>query len=967
MPNSRSIPLNHRRKATFLAVEVFRKNPEKSFKIFYFEVKSFQENEKQPTVKLQAVVLECVIMKNMFSVGTDNFKFKVQRGNNTDSYNMLKSLAVNFPFIKEPLGLDEATNTEKNFITKIRNMDISALLDYAIKSCEAYLLPEKAIISYSYPQEMTEDDANNLLPVCLFDADSRRFHIYPVNRFYQPVRLWLIMSALYFESLKDYDCQLEDKLKQLHFSEKESIDLYSDLHNKTTNRKLKRNKRVSELCYNNPLDSYYEVMVVNGLLSNEFHADGSIPTAQTKNDPDKYDDRLPEKTIPSFAWEQKHNIDYDSQDLDFQLITQYLMEKTTGANLAHYREYVKTFMHDLKDHYNESKNSIPDSVFDFLSIYPLLHFRLEIMYYLLEAGRESEEETMLTKKEWLKFADDMMYQAFVYFPLLDSLFHVLLKIKYGKRSYHTGLCNELENVYESGPLYQKSNIFLGYADNPGVHYKSFTIELSNGRKFPVEYKRFLPDFKIVNSKRRIIATKVNYKNPRFVNCLKAAFISDYEKIKDVPEKLFMSFIKDITNECDGFVLSNDYFGHNINPDIYASIISKKMKTKEEFKRNNEETDKIYESFYTNYENCMKKSFTGYESIIKQIPVKRFEDFIAEVIRIFDTDSYGYLFQHNGKGFSPIYWVRRNVDYGLYGLRLEELEKELGKLSYKVHDLCYKDYDDAAESVHFQHPLCAKLDDCLRNARSLIIRNSRYFGKVVAFLQKFFIKKFNHELASDKKLRNKLPKEFSQIKNQYKELQEKFVSEIDSICKIYNSIPNDDVYNKKRAVREKSEHKELKKSVLMSMIDYMGSVKDFFDSIQEYLQDVKVLNGKLNKIVAVHMHFDVSNLCKGETEFYDELKKILGPLEDIDMKNYNIDFIKEAQIFNSYDMVQLMKAIEYYSYLNSDYMRDFHDLESVISRLKDDSDNLKNYRSNDNYKQFINQLKKRVGIYNPYLY
>lgn len=900
-------------------------------------------------------------MKNMFSVGTDNFKFKVQRGNNTNSYNMLKSLAVNFPFIKEPLGLDEATNTEKNFITKIRNMDISALLDYAIKSCEAYLLPEKAIISYSYPQEMTEDDANNLLPVCLFDADSRRFHIYPVNMFYQPVRLWLIMSALYFESLKDYDCQLEDKLKQLHFSEKESIDLYSDLHNKTTNRKLKRNKRVSELCYNNPLDSYYEVMVVNGLLSNEFHADGSIATAQTKNDPDKYDDRLPEKTIPSFAWEQKHNIDYDSQDLDFQLITQYLMEKTTGANLAHYREYVKTFMHDLKDHYNESKNSIPDSVFDSLSIYPLLHFRLVIMYHLLDADQESEEQKGPSKEEWLKFADDLMYQAFVYFPLLDSLFHVLLKIKYGKRSYHTGLCNELENEYESGPLYQKGNMFLDYADSPGVHYKSFTIELSNGRKFPIDYKRFRPDFKIVNSKRRIIAMKVNYKNLDFVNCLKTAFMSDYEKIKDIPEKMFMSFIKDISTECDGFVLWLDYFGHNINPDIYASIISDKTKTDEEFKRNNNETDKINKSFYTHYEKCLKKSFTGYESIIKQVPVKRFIDFIEKVIDSFDTEDYEYLFRHNKNSFSPIYWIRRDLDYGLYGIRLEEMEEKLKILCNRESDI-FNDYLISDGSVDTQHSLANKINECLKDARSLIQRNFQFFSKIIAFLNILLTDK-NYSLPENQKLENKIRKDISKMKKDYRQFHKDLIDYIDHLCKEYEMIPNNTKYAKERAIKAHSEHKVIRKSTISKIEDFVNNTDDFFNSkieveshnLQRYLSNIKILNERLNKRVATHMNFDISNLSKGEAVFYTEMERILGPLKDYNKKNYKVDFLKEALRFNSYDMIQLMKAIEYYSYLNSDYMRNFHDLESVISRLMNDSNNTKDYRCFDNYKQFINQL------------
>ena len=44
---------------------------------------------------------------------------------------------------------------ENDFITKIRNMDISALLDYAIKSCETYLLPEKAKVKKGQKDSLT--------------------------------------------------------------------------------------------------------------------------------------------------------------------------------------------------------------------------------------------------------------------------------------------------------------------------------------------------------------------------------------------------------------------------------------------------------------------------------------------------------------------------------------------------------------------------------------------------------------------------------------------------------------------------------------------------------------------------------------------------------------------------------------------------------------------------------------------
>lgn len=886
-------------------------------------------------------------MKNMFSVGTDDLKFKVQRGNNTDSYNILKSLAVNFPFIKEPLGLDEATNTEKDFITKIRNMDIPVLLDYAIKSCEAYLLPEESTMTFTYPPNMTEGvnrntlDKNTVVPVSTFNSDTRRLHIYPVNRFYQPVRLWLIMSALYSESLKGFDCQLQDRLGPLHFSEWESDDICNLLE-----RSLKRNKRIREMCYDSSLDSYYDVMVINGLLSKEFLADGSIPTEETKNDPDKYSDRLPDKTIPAFAWKQKHNIDYDSQDLDFQLITQYLMEKTTGANLAHYREYVKTFMHDLNNHFTESNNSMPDSVFDSLTIYPLLHFRLHTIYYLLEADQESQEQSGPSREEWLKITDDLMYQAFVYFPLLDSIFHILLKIKYGKHSYHAELCDELKIVYESGLLYQKNYKLLTYPVNPGVRNKNIIIKLSDGQEFPIEYKKFRPPISPDVVKQVSIAWTVNYKNPDLINCIKDSFGSDYEKIKDIPEEMFLDFIEEITHELKGFVLLHDYKGYHMGDDYFTQDISKQASWSKIFNKH--------------YETCVELSFPGYENIIKQIPVELFTDFVQEVIRVFDTNDYEYLFRHNKDGFAPIYWIRRDLEHGLYGVTLEELEDNLHLISKEVSQLdCNYDYIDESFKAH--RSMAVKLDNCMDRAKSLVIRNYRYFGKTVAFLNKILGNE-NVILHFGKKVINKIEDNISQYKKSYNKLQEELIEHIKNICEDFNRIPTNDEYKNKR---NNEVHKELKKSELLNIMEYMDRVQEFICietkysdyALQNYISKCKALTEGLNKEISDNLGLDVSNLRKGDTEFYGEMKKILKILSSYDDKKDTHNFIKEAQIFNSYDMIQLMKAIEYYSYLNSEYIRGFHDLKSVISCVMNNSGSIKDYRCRDNYTEFINQIKK----------
>ena len=146
---------------------------------------------------------------------------------------------------------------------------------------------------------------------------------------------------------------------------------------------------------------------------------------------------------------------------------------------------------------------------------------------------------------------------------------------------------------------------------------------------------------------------------------------------------------------------------------------------------------------------------------------------------------------------------------------------------------------------------------------------------------------------------------------------------------------------------------------------MDRVKDFFDittksgdyGLQNYISKYKALTENMNKEISDSLGLDVSNLRKGDTEFYGEMEKILKIFSSYDNNKDTHDFIKEAQIFNSYDMIQLMKAIEYYSYLNSEYIRGFHDLKSVISYVMNNSGSIKDCRCLDNYTEFINQIKR----------
>ena len=132
--------------------------------------------------------------------------------------------------------------------------------------------------------------------------------------------------ALYSESLCNGQSTVRDILQPLNLSNKDC----NNIEKYFSDNWAKGDKRVNTILDNKngkPFDSYYDIMVVNGLISPQFHRDGSIDTKNTVRNETKSKNRLPKHLVPDFAWRKdkiKCEINFETQELDFKLITQYL-------------------------------------------------------------------------------------------------------------------------------------------------------------------------------------------------------------------------------------------------------------------------------------------------------------------------------------------------------------------------------------------------------------------------------------------------------------------------------------------------------------------------------------------------------------------------------------------------------------------------------------------------------------------
>ena len=900
-------------------------------------------------------------MKNMFGFGTDDVKRRLNLDRNITGEELFIILINNFPFVKRALDIDSGINDVNNFLSVIHKMSLTELLDTAIDACEPYLVPEDTNISYSYPTGENNDN-NYWQTELLWNDTEKLFHLIPISKFYQSLKLWLIMSALYSESLCNVQSKTRDILKPLNLSETD-CDL---IEKYLVNNWNKGDKRVNTIINNNngkPFDSYYDIMIVNGLLSSQFHRDGSIDTKNTRRDETKDKNRLPKHIAPDFAWhkeEIKCDINYDSQKLDFKLITQYLIERLTCVNFAHYRNMVKVFTHELPEYYPELNDCLPETVKDALVFYPLVHFRLHLLESTMIKNENTDNYSAPTNGDWEKLADGLKYQIFVYFPLVETIFHTLLGVKYKTTAKYEDLASELANIYKTEPLYLKGDKSFSYDNRELIISKDVEVVLSDGTKVNVTYNKK----GYSGSKRKELKNVVlimNWNNPSFISCIKTSFGTDYERIKDIPERVFADYVKKIMEIRGGFPA----------PELYSN--------------------REHQLFIGDFIMCRSLVFKDYMDKVKDIDIDKFNVFVNEVIIKFDRQEFEYLFQYDcTNGFIPVYWIQKAKDQELFGVDSEELDEEAAIISVKVITLYYNYCKNCLHNpvMYNLELFMNQLNERLEDVKELLRRNNQYFKKVCSLLN---LVKTKSKLALNKDNKNRLDsivKEYKGSKSatgKYDKFIKESIDNIDILTKRFDEL--------KINIKELNNGKELYKLTDIFrelVINYFDNsiVRKYYNDhfIEWYLADAdndiskdffftdldnsgeqirRLINAK-NSLINLDSHFhnlilscldfDYKNLSKGDMAVNRELNKLKDPV--------NNDILKIVNQLNSFDMKNLMNAIIYYSYLNSHHLRLFNSLTSCITDLPTSSEETLNvdYRKAENYSKFCVLINEENEIF-----
>ena len=904
-------------------------------------------------------------MKNIFGFGTDVYKEQLLAAEQDEVIKFCRKLFYNFPLLCESLGIDNTNNGMAKLANIIALMEPAALLELSIKACEPYLTPHDAIIRFSYPPSNTTPDDNITAATFKWVMEENSFYFYSLSRFYQSIKLWLIMSALYSISSINRERTAWEKLKPFNFGE-ESFKAIEDFFSKNLNN----NYRVRRYLYSDTVDSHYEIMVLNGLLSNDFSNAGTIKTRNNKRDVTKYRNRLPENLTPKFFWNKEvlnSDFDYGKQELDFQLITQYLIERITAPNFIHYRGTLKAYTAALEEHYPMLLHDISGSFLNTLSFYPLFHRRLQflesIMIWINET-KDSNENSLPSEKDWEKLENDLNYQIFVYFPLVEIFFHVLLKLKYKGDIDCNTLKNELKNVYESGSMFQESAKTFS---KERINSKEIKISLSDGSDFTVRYN--MPEGKTIRQIFDTAAVEINYKAPKLIDCIEKVF-NNYEKVKMIPESVFADFIIGIFNKRDGLIVC---------------------------------PNGVDDPCISEYIDCRDVAFRKYEDIIRDIDIALFENFVYEVIHCFSMDEYEYLFHYDNKtGFTPIYWLPKD-DKELYGITFEELKPRLIANSTKAIqtyiDIFSKDSIIKTELPGFAN----QYEELLRDSKFHVDMYYQYIAKICSFLQKA--------------LRGSgYPKEFLDIKKgiiqkdlrNIKETLKRSIKEGRHSC---SNIVKTLLDTRKVLPTTGSFRKEEKRNqgLYDSVYNYEQSDTDltlnayyhFFDNCTEFFkiesvidsiksdsylynfdmtsfesldhdfkpEDMKIENliklieekdKELKSISFYYLNFNLANLRVGESKFIKELQSlfhltgntVVDEKDNSDSLELLLELKNDAQKLNIYDMIQLMNSIEEYSYLNSKVLPKFINYLGCINHLVDEPHDIPDFKDVNVYSKFF---------------
>lgn len=939
-------------------------------------------------------------MINMFSIGTDSFKEGILSCNETKTENFFKTFINNFPLSKTSLGITSLKTDMPEFVGRLAKMSLPEILDVTISACEPYLMPEDSFVHIKDYQSQID----NYYPVVSLSWNENTFDIYPKKLFYRALKLWLLMSALYSGSYNTCDGSVNyDEMIQRRSADKTVV------HTKNTHKNVEKEKN-----------------------------------------------RLPKEIMPACFWNNTED-GYDSQELDVQLITQYLLERNTAVNFSHYIMRVKVFGTDLKnlffkDFDPEHNTDLPENLLNTLALYPLQHYRLQLLegIILLNNPDESTASTANPLGKYLnRIAEDLKYQCFVYFPLVDMLFHCLLKLKYNSYGNRKTLTGELKTVYESWP-YQKGTHRLVYGDKPGsVVGKDITIPLSDGSKLTVTCNRLVDPY-IEPPSDKLISPIFVYNRDityDFSKCLKAAFGDSFDKINNIPGPVFDEFIKKIFETRKGFVSLQRFFKGPL-------IV------------NSEVVPEEYKSFKEDYIECRDIVFEKYIDMVQKVDIDCFIDLIEEITKPFiDRQEYEYLFDYNDDtGFEPLYWIHRE-DKELFGIELEELEKELKKFKsnaekqiklYSADKFNHKDVRKLSFALNdsllnikslldsyrqCQWNLCTLLKFILPKGfykPPLVIRGRsrkrrlkkryliKYFGiielemkpkdgkfriaklefsrltkptlqKKVTDYQNNFLKEYTNNLKKDYQFKGidkinideflKFGEPLFKVKyldfNNPELKIPKLIWTIEMINGCFCILPSEDdykIYREDLINRIKNESpSELKKYGRSAILDkfreevFIGFDKYFDDfaipfvtqalSIDKLINKHKKLRDEFQKVIYENMNFSIPNMAKGDFLFIKAKSNISKQFKAKKDKLEKLEELKEElnkkfSKFNSNDMYQLVKGIEYYNYINDNTLKNFHDFKSVINYLAIKKEKTKDFRRKENYKALTSQLNTK---------
>ena len=536
-------------------------------------------------------------MRNIFSIGTKDFKKQVLSNTRLNAQKKLLDILKIAPELNitglfsntTKIGSEVNPNLHSDIdINGLKEYSIDELLDLSLKICEPYLIPKtsKCVFRSEY-----EDLPPNVMYKLMIEADYE-FSVTPVNNklylhnrsvFDKSVKIYLLLSALYTCSMLETEARTHfyERLIPLGLSREDAIEVAKMFSHSLSNANKiavqgKKNPRFNYFKFNalfdkkifsdlktekyyeskridevNPsrtfnrktadsftLESYYDFIACKGIVNTRLDKTGNVLIA---NEDSSTPLEVMIAFIQNFIGNGTDSISSFFNKLGNRLIAEYEVERLTNINLI-------LFYADKMIFYDKNKlgikqpedNLINDT--DFLEnnghelmFYPLLRLRLSILNSLFNLSAYDCKEV----KALLK------HQTANYFPLIDCIFHILLKIKYHRyslKNLSNHLNKSLEKLYYDFSYYQEDNVpfsfnenddaFLNIAGtiNPNTnHLYLFNYDNKKDYFFPI----WLIKFKKLQSQNPLPVIFVKLEIARLKNMLNAKTYND----NDIQNKL----------------------------------------------------------------------------------------------------------------------------------------------------------------------------------------------------------------------------------------------------------------------------------------------------------------------------------------------------------------------------------------------------------------------------------------------